>query len=197
MPINENFITQGVVDVINERKRQELQEGWTDLHDDALDDGVLAGAGASYAMNAASQLHPQTQLPLDEIPPWWQLSRSWWKPKSPREDLVKAAALIIAEIDKIDRSGASDHEAGLIKSFIGDFLETKYPDNPQIDVSLSEAYTALTEFCKNHSSAYIPSMTTFRYWLVARNIKCLRRGGIMRLCGKVLRKKAKGREHHG
>lgn len=30
-------------------------------------------------------------------------SRAWWKPKNPRRDLVRAAALLIAEIERLDR----------------------------------------------------------------------------------------------
>lgn len=32
--------------------------------------------------------------------PW---DEKWWKPKNPRRDLVKAGALILAEIERIDR----------------------------------------------------------------------------------------------
>jgi hypothetical protein len=57
-------------------------------------------------MNAAHQLHPQTQSPLDDIPGFWLWEKKWWKPSSPRKDLVKAAALLIAEIDRIDTAEA-------------------------------------------------------------------------------------------
>lgn len=33
----------------------------------------------------------------------WPWSREWWKPKNPRRDLVKAGALIVAEIERLDR----------------------------------------------------------------------------------------------
>ena len=41
----------------------------------------------------------------DKIPYDWPASWStdWWKPKTPRRDLVRAAALLIAEIERIDR----------------------------------------------------------------------------------------------
>ena len=33
--------------------------------------------------------------------PWW--SKDWWKPKDKRRDLIRAAALIVAEIERLDR----------------------------------------------------------------------------------------------
>jgi len=38
------------------------------------------------------------------LPPrGWPWAKSWWKPASLRRSLVKAAALLIAEIERIDR----------------------------------------------------------------------------------------------
>ncbi|EBP0408322.1 hypothetical protein JN58_23590 [Salmonella enterica] len=37
----------------------------------------------------------------------WPLSSVWWKPSSPRGDLVKAGALILAEIERGDRAVAA------------------------------------------------------------------------------------------
>ncbi|MCY2697597.1 hypothetical protein [Acinetobacter baumannii] len=34
---------------------------------------------------------------------WWPFADTFWKPKSPRQDLVRAAALLIAEIERLDR----------------------------------------------------------------------------------------------
>lgn len=34
----------------------------------------------------------------------WPWDWAWWKPKNPRRDLVRAAALIIAEIERLDRA---------------------------------------------------------------------------------------------
>ena len=38
-----------------------------------------------------------------ETPPSWPFERAAWKPKTPREDLVRAGALIAAEIARLDR----------------------------------------------------------------------------------------------
>ena len=96
--------TKAMKDVLNERQRQILNEGYSNAHDDDHDAGELSGAGAAYALNASCQLYPYHGLPLDEKPDSFIWDKKYWKPKSPREDLVRAAALLIAEIERIDRS---------------------------------------------------------------------------------------------
>lgn len=98
--------SKAIRDVIAERFRQINYEGWTPHHDDIEHDGGdLAAAAASYAINAANNLSPHG--PGDnECPAFWSFTPGWWKPKSPREDLVRAGALILAEIDMIDRDEA-------------------------------------------------------------------------------------------
>lgn len=99
-------MAMAVHDVVVERKRQVVQEGYTSEHDDAHDSGELAGAGAAYALNAACLLHPFNGTPIDEPPDSLVWEKEAWKPNhgdNPRRDLVKAAALIIAEIERIDR----------------------------------------------------------------------------------------------
>lgn len=96
--------TQAVKDVIAERHRQQAVEGWTPEHDDAHDIGDLAVAGACYAAKAAGRgMHR-----ADSVPTLWPWAREWWKPKDPRRNLVKAAALILAEIERIDRTTATN-----------------------------------------------------------------------------------------
>jgi hypothetical protein len=82
--------------VLAERRRQKEVEGWTDEHDDREHaPGELAEAGACYALRAATT----SPYPPDA----WPWSREWWKPTGFRRDLVKAAALILAEGEKFDR----------------------------------------------------------------------------------------------
>ena len=99
------YWTAAVADVVSERKRQIEREGWTDEHDDSHDAGEMAAAGAAYAINAADQLHPMSQGDGgNEQPVCWPWAPEWWKTKTPRRDLVRAAALLIAEIERIDRA---------------------------------------------------------------------------------------------
>lgn len=94
-------------DVLAERQRQISVEGWTAEHDDEARNGEMSRAAACYAMQAAldsigtPSLTDATKHMIRELWPW---SGKWWKPSNRRRDLVKAAALILAEIERIDRA---------------------------------------------------------------------------------------------
>ena len=89
--------TAAARDVLAERRRQIEAEGWTLDRDDEYTRFELARAGACYAEYGNWPAH-------SEIPPnSWPWSAAWWKPTSYRENLVKAAALILAEIERLDR----------------------------------------------------------------------------------------------
>lgn len=97
----------GIELIAAERQRQIEQEGWTPDHDDEHDAGELAAAGAAYAINASDQLHPYSQGDgCNQQPPCWPWSDEWWKPKDALSDLVRAGALIAAEIDRLERNAA-------------------------------------------------------------------------------------------
>jgi len=83
-------------DVLAERERQKSIEGWTEAHDDTHATGELAAAAACYARLAG--------LERIQPPPSWPWAQQWWKPKDRRRDLVRAGALIIAEIERLDRA---------------------------------------------------------------------------------------------
>lgn len=107
-------MTNAARDVLAERARQIGEEGWTAEHDDAHGDGEMAFAAACYAMQVAldcisrNDLRQTVSRTIRELWPW---SLHWWKPKSRRADLVKAGALILAEIERLDRI-AHTHEGG-------------------------------------------------------------------------------------
>ena len=112
-------MTQAAQDVLAERRRQIEAEGWTPEHDDEHDAGALALAAAAYALDAGDKSHPCSQGARGgEVPPFWPwMHRSgrrrearWWKPSTPRRNLVKAGALILAEIERLDRMGGGDAE---------------------------------------------------------------------------------------
>jgi len=83
--------------VLAERQRQITAEGWTPEHDDHHTYGEIADAAACYALWAGGTApHNFAQ--------WWPWDREWLKFGSPREMLVKSGALILAEIERIDRA---------------------------------------------------------------------------------------------
>jgi len=92
-----------ILDVISERQRQRSVEGWTSEHDDAYQNSELADAAACYANHAHNQGF--------STPAHWPWSPDWWKQSGPRRDLVKAGALILAEIERIDRAATGKGEA--------------------------------------------------------------------------------------
>lgn len=81
-----------------ERQRQISGEGWTPEHDDRHDDFELSAAARCY-VQAAWRGKPRRRPPAD-----WPWEDEWWKPSDdPVRNLVKAGALIAAEIDRLQR----------------------------------------------------------------------------------------------
>jgi hypothetical protein len=114
------------MDVIAERKRQIEAEGWTSKHDDEHIDGEMAQAAAVYAAPHEIRLavaRPEFGRQYNAWPWWqqddvsggrgdtpvWVWAKAWFKPKDRRSDLVRAAALIIAEIERLDRASDSSN----------------------------------------------------------------------------------------
>lgn len=91
--------SNAVQSVIAERQRHQSAEGWTPEHDDQYSKSQLLWASSCYVLNA---IHPFNRIPFD-----WPWTPEWWKPTNPRRDLVKAGALILAEIERIDRQEAA------------------------------------------------------------------------------------------
>jgi len=93
----------GIELITEERKRQILEEGWTEDHDDYHADGQMSGAAACYAI-AANELSASTPYLSSPNPSLWPWDLTWWKPgKCAIRCLVKAGALIAAEIDRLQR----------------------------------------------------------------------------------------------
>jgi len=105
-------MTTAAEDVLAERKRQVEAEGWTPEHDDAHTDCSLILAAITYAKGSATDTPDRSVMDQFgasgtpyEVHSLWPISwaKDWFKPKSRRSDLVKAGALILAEIDRLDR----------------------------------------------------------------------------------------------
>lgn len=93
----EGAMAQALYDLLAERLRQVDDEGWSPEHDDQHAVGELAAAAACYC-------HPEPCMDDTRgVPFSWPWVRRWWKPTDRRRDLVKAGALILAEIERLDR----------------------------------------------------------------------------------------------
>lgn len=84
--------------IAEERKRQVEKEGFRNWHDDEHDEGQMAEAAVCYIMGER-KINGQ----------WlWSWSDDDWKPKSKLQNLIRAGALIAAEIDRLQRSAQVD-----------------------------------------------------------------------------------------
>lgn len=98
-----NSHTSGVSLIAHERLRQEIEEGRTPEHDAQHTAGELAQAAAYYCWTGADRELCRKLL----FPDNW--ARHWAKRKGDKKptlrDLVKAGALIAAEIDRRRAAG--------------------------------------------------------------------------------------------
>lgn len=99
--------------ILAERQRQITVEGWTAQHDDEHQPDTLAMAAACYALPALIRSKEIWGAPLLDL--LWPFDAEWWKPGHHHpdaiderlRDLVKAGALIAAEMDCLIRKGAT------------------------------------------------------------------------------------------
>lgn len=94
------MLTQAATDVLHERERQVLEKGCTHEIDDSRKNGELALAASCYAI-----------FPTSYLTGLWPMQESWWKPKGYRRNLVRAGALLLAEIERLDRAEARREKA--------------------------------------------------------------------------------------
>ena len=80
-----------------ERARQVNQEGWTQEHDTEHASAELACAAECYLRHYLKD--PKATM-------YWPWEIHWWKPKDDLRNLIKAGALIAAEIDRIQKRKA-------------------------------------------------------------------------------------------
>lgn len=90
----------------DERYRQVEVEAFKTDRDDAYTGSELAKAAAAYTLSACGF---QPDAAREMWPSTW--SPRWWKPTEPRRDLIKAGALIVAEIERRDRAASTEESA--------------------------------------------------------------------------------------
>lgn len=100
----------GIEKIAAERKRQISEEGWGSAHDDQHVEGELISAAICYASYACHDIaYPdapslKVEMYLGEPGRLWPWDDEWFKPSTdPVRNLVKAGALLVAEIDRLER----------------------------------------------------------------------------------------------
>ncbi len=89
----------GVELIADERERQITTKGWDASHDDTHVGGDMLWAACCYVEQV--QILDKSDKSMPETWPW---DYEWWKPSpDPIRNLVKAGALIAAEIDRLQR----------------------------------------------------------------------------------------------
>lgn len=91
-------MNKGIELIAAERQRQIEKEGWTAGHDKQHENGELALAAICYAFG--DSVRNSGVINFKRLWPW---GAEWWKPTPDNRirELVKAGALIAAEIDRL------------------------------------------------------------------------------------------------
>lgn len=98
---------EALADIAVERRRHIYAEGWTPEHDDEHTGGEMAAAAAAYAFRSATADRFYSADPIG----FWPWDVSYWKPSTNRRNLIKAGALIVAEIERLDREALNTRSA--------------------------------------------------------------------------------------
>lgn len=98
----------GVELIAAERQRQIESEGFNPHHDDLYERDELARAAAAY-LTYSPGWTPQHGACIQD----WPWDAGWFKPKDRRANLIRAGALIAAELDRMAREDAYEASAPL------------------------------------------------------------------------------------
>lgn len=101
----------GIELITEERQRQIEKEGWTQEHDDRHSWQEMLSAAICYCRSSSACHYENNNVtfsggyrPNEGVPRAWPWEKIWWKPTGdPVKDLIKAGALIAAEIDRLNR----------------------------------------------------------------------------------------------
>jgi hypothetical protein len=116
----ETLMGTGINLIAAERQRQIDAEGWTPEHDAEHADDGLALAACCYAVPPHMRKYRNVSVPIEgaggvrvSVPTLWPWAPGYWKPRADDRvrELVKAGALIAAEIDRL-RAAAHARRTG-------------------------------------------------------------------------------------
>lgn len=117
--------------IVEERSRQIVDEHYHPAGDDAYTDGQLASAAWCYLSAAIDGIREQ--------PEEWPWDAEWWKPTFGIRDLVRAGALIAAELTRRKRA----HDA-----FLALVVEACVAGGAERDYAAAEVADAVPDFLK-------------------------------------------------
>jgi hypothetical protein len=107
--MSEEYKRSAIDLIAAERRRQVEVEGFTAEHDDGHHVHDLRRAAACYALPPQYRIITDNKFTFRLIDHLWPWEAEWWKPKQADplsdniRDLVKAGALIVAEIERLQR----------------------------------------------------------------------------------------------
>lgn len=91
-------------EIHKERNRQRDVEGFGPVHDDSEHSGgELLRAAACYLIKGGGPVSVEETRAIEFLWPW---GGEWWKPKDRRRDIIRALALGVAELERMDRAEA-------------------------------------------------------------------------------------------
>lgn len=96
--------------IAEERERQISQEGWNNANDDAYTKFQLVKAAKCYLEPGCDRFLSTAKSPKGDLVPFgWPWDFRYWKPtpEDRTRELVKAGALIAAEIDRLQRQSVN------------------------------------------------------------------------------------------
>lgn len=102
------YETRAVKDILSERFRQKNVKKYNEMNDDLYEQNELLRAAQSYLNHVVGRgwvydSENHSKYVEEDVPDFFPWENVYWKPKNPRQDLIRVAALIIAEIERMDR----------------------------------------------------------------------------------------------
>lgn len=89
----------------DERERHVSREGYTTEHDDMHRNFELVRAAICYAEPIVVRVSTSAKNSRGQTVPFnWPFEYDSWNPKTYKEDLIRAGALIAAEIDRLQHA---------------------------------------------------------------------------------------------
>jgi hypothetical protein len=128
-----------------ERTRQMTEEGWTPEHGNNHKHGELGVAAACYAgLSGRYVTAPKSSV---SAPFSWPWKKKWWKPSDDSiKNLVRAGALIAAEIDRIQRLPPNEATVAPSPTPVSSQPVRNYAEVPTVDRGPRPAEVTLAEW---------------------------------------------------